>query len=83
MYCAREFKNLDKLDYENKEKKRTVEKEYFLYLVAKESNGIKYLYNDTVIGAIDMISCKYKIICNESFQSIFNYISDNLYKIGY
>lgn len=83
MYMAREFKNLDKLDYENKENKKIVDKEYFLYLIVKETNGIKYLYNDTLIGAIDMVSCKYKIICDETFKDIFKYIGDNLHNIGY
>lgn len=56
-------KNISELDFENKEGKSIVSIENFAYRVIMEINGAKYLYNALLIGAIDVVSQKYQIVC--------------------
>ena len=53
MYMARCYENLSEIDFEDSENKKIVSIEYFCLEVIKGVNGMKYFYNDILIGAID------------------------------
>lgn len=57
---SRCYENLSEIDFENSENKKIVSIEYFCLQVIKAANGMKYFYNDILIGAIDYVSHKYQ-----------------------
>lgn len=83
MYISRCYENLSEIDFENSENKTTVSIENFCIKVIKAVNGMKYLYNDILIGAIDNVSHKYQIKCKESYKEVFDFVSGKLKEIGW
>lgn len=83
MYIPRRYENLLEIDFEDSENKRTVSIEKFCLEVIKSVNGLKYFYNDTLIGAIDYISHKYQIKCKENYKEVFDFVSGKLKELGW
>lgn len=83
MYIPRRYENLLKIDFEDSENKRTVSIEKFCLEVIKTVNGVKYFYNDTLIGAIDYVSHKYQIKCKETYKEVFDFVSGKLKELGW
>ncbi len=46
-------------------------------------DGVKYFYNDMLIGAIDAVSHKRKIKCKESYKEVFDFVSGKLREAGW
>lgn len=82
-YVLRRYENLSEMDFEGSENKQIVSIDYFCYEVIKMLNGVKYLYNDTLIGAIDAVSYKRKIKCKEKYKDVFDFVSGKLREIGW
>lgn len=83
MYIPRRYENLLGIDFEDSENKRTVSIEKFCLEVIKAVNGVKYFYNDTLIGAIDYVSHKYQIKCKETYKEVFDFVSGKLKELGW
>ena len=83
MYKSRDYKNLLEIDFEDSENKTTVSIEIFCTKVIKSVNGMKYFYNDILIGAIDSVSHKYQIKCKESYKEVFDFVSNKLKELGW
>lgn len=84
MYIKRCFENISEIKFEDPESnKRIVSIEYFCLEVIKAVNGIKYFYNDTLIGAIDAVSHKHNIKCMESYKDVFDFVSCKLKELGW
>lgn len=83
MRKSRTYENLSEIDYENSENKKIVPIEEFCFKVFQEINGVKYLYNDYLMGAIDSVSHKHQIKCNESYKVVFNFVSNSLRELGW
>lgn len=83
MNMMRCVKNLHLLEFEYIQNKREITKEEFILEVIKEINGSKYLYEDFLIGAIDFVSHKYRIICKESYKEVFDSIKNCLQEVSY
>lgn len=79
----RNYKNLANLDYEDSENKKVVSIERFGMKVLQEINGVPYLYNDYLIGAIDSVSHKYQIKCKESYKEVFDFMACKLRELGW
>ena len=62
--------------------KKIVPIEYFCVNFLQEIQGVKYLYNDILIGAIDAVSHKEQIKCKESYKEVFDFICDTLRELG-
>ena len=69
---SRCYKNLSEMNFEDSENKQIVPIEHFCYEVIKMIDGVKYFYNDMLIGAIDAVSHKRKIKCKESYKEVFS-----------
>lgn len=82
-YASRCYKNLSEMDFEDPENKRIVPIEHFGYEVIKMINGVKYLYNERLIGAIDAASHKKQIKCKESYKEVFDFVSCKLREAGW
>lgn len=78
MYISRSYNDLSKINFEDSENKKVVSIEYFCIEVIQALNGTKYLYNDTLIGAIDAVSHKSQMKCKESYKEVFDFISKRL-----
>lgn len=83
MYMARRYENLSEMNYEDSENKKIVSIDYFCSEVIKAISGMKYFYNDILIGSIDTVSHKYKIKCKESYKEVFDFISNKLRENGW
>ncbi len=83
MYMARCYENLSEIDFEDSENKKIVSIEYFCLEVIKGVNGMKYFYNDILIGAIDALSYKRQIKCKESYKEVFDFVSGKLRELGW
>lgn len=83
MYVSRHYKNLSEIEFEEPENKKIVSIEYFCLNVIKAINGMKYFYNDSLIGAIDNVSHKYQIKCKESYKEVFDFCSNKLRELGW
>lgn len=83
MYVPRRYENLLEIDFKDSENKRTVSIEKFCLEVIKAVNGVKYFYNDTLIGAIDYVSHKYQIKCKETYKEVFDFVSGKLKELGW
>lgn len=83
MFTLRNYENLAELDYEDSENKRIVSIEMFGIKVLQEINGVPYLYNDYLIGAIDCVSHKYQIKCKENYKEVFDFMSKKLRELGW
>lgn len=79
----RSYKNLAELDYEDSENKKIVSIEMFGVKVLQEINGVPYLYNDHLMGAIDSVSHKYQIKCKESYNEVFDFMCNKLRELGW
>ena len=77
------YKNLSEINFEDFENKQIVSIEHFCYEVIKAVNGIRYLYNDILIGAIDTVSHKKQIKCKESYKEVFIFVSEKLKELGW
>ena len=80
---SRWYENLSEIDFENSENKKILSIEYFCLQVIKASNGMKYFYNDILIGAIDYVSHKYQIKCKENYKEVFDFCSNKLREVGW
>lgn len=83
MYISRCYENLSKINFENSDTKKLVSIEYFCLEVIKAINGMKYFYNDILIGAIDAVSHKKQIKCKESYKEVFDFVNNKLKEIGW
>lgn len=83
MYIPRNYDNLSDIDYENPATKEIVSIEEFCIKVLYMMDGVKYFYNDMLIGAIDAVSHKYKIKCKESYKELFDFVSGKLRELGW
>lgn len=83
MYIARCYENLPEINFEDSENKQIVSIEHFCLEVIKAVNGMKYFYNDILIGAIDAVSYKKQIKCKESYKEVFDFISGKLRELGW
>ncbi len=83
MYISRRYENLSELDYEDSANKDIVPIERFCIKVLQDINGVSYLYNDILIGAIDEISHVYQIKCKETYKEVFDFISNKLKELGW
>lgn len=83
MYVSRRYENLSEIDFEDPENKMIVSIENFCIKVIKAVNGMKYFYNDILIGAIDAVSYKYQIKCKESYKEVFDFVSCKLRVLGW
>ena len=77
------YKKLSELEWEDSVNKKEVLKEIFALEVIQYINGVKYLHKDILIGAMNAISHKFSIKCKESFEEVYNFISDSLHEFGY
>ncbi len=75
--------NLSEMNFEDSENKQIVSIEHFCYEVIKMIGGVKYFYNDILIGAIDAVSHKRKIKCKESYKEVFDFVSSKLREAGW
>lgn len=82
-YTSRCYDNLSEMDFEESESKKIVSIEHFCYEVIKMVNGVKYLYNDMLIGAVDAVFHKRKIKCKESYKEVFDFVSSKLREAGW
>lgn len=82
-YASRCYKNLSEMIFEDFENKQIVSIEYFCLEVIKAINGMKYFYNDILIGAIDAVSHKKQIRCEESYKEVFDFVSNKLKEAGW
>lgn len=82
-YIARCYKNLPEINFEDPENKQIVPIEFFCCEVIKEMNGTKYFYNEILIGAIDAVSHKKRIKCEESYKEVFDFVSSKLRETGW
>lgn len=80
---SRCYKNLSEMNFENSENKKIVSIEYFCLEVIKAVNGMKYFYNDILIGAIDSVSHKKQIKCEESYKEVFDFVRNKLRELGW
>jgi hypothetical protein len=80
---SRCYKNLSEMNFEDSENKQIVPIEYFCYEVIKMIDGVKYFYNDMLIGAIDAVSHKRKIKCKEGYKEVFDFVSGKLREAGW
>lgn len=83
MYVSRCYDNLLEIDFEESENKKIVPIELFCYEVIKMINGVKYIYNELLIGAIDAVSHKKQIKCEESYKKVFDFVSSKLREAGW
>lgn len=83
MWILRDYENISEIDFEDAEDKRIVSMEHFCCKVLQEVQGIKYFYNDILIGAIDEVSHKYQIKCKESYKDVFDFISNKFREFGW
>jgi len=83
MYISRHYENISEIDFEDPENKTTVSIENFCIKVIKAVNGMKYFYNDILIGAIDDVSHKYQIKCKENYKEVFDFCSNKLREFGW
>lgn len=83
MYSKRIYENISEMDFEYSENKNIISIESFCIQVIKAMNGIKHFNNDILIGAIDRVSQKYQIKCNESYKEVFDFVSEKLKEIGW
>ncbi len=74
---------IDEIDFEEPEDKKIVPIEIFTFRVLQEINGVKYFYNNILIGAIDAVSHKYQIKCKETYKEVFDFISNKLRELGW
>lgn len=82
-YVSRCYENLAEISFEDPENKKIVSIEYFCFEVIKAINGMKYFYNDILIGAIDAVSHKKQIKCKESYKEVFDFVSEKLKEVGW
>lgn len=80
---SRCFENLSEMNFENSENKKIVSIEYFCLEVIKAVSGIKYFYNDILIGAIDTVSHQKQIKCEESYKEVFDFVDCKLREFGW
>lgn len=80
-YISRDYRNIS--EFEDSENKKYVSIEDFCLKVLHGVNGMKYFYNDILIGAIDAVSHKYQIKCKESYKVVFDFISSKLREMGW
>ena len=83
MTYTRCYEELSNINFENSGNKKVVPIELFCIRVLQEINGVKYLYNNMLIGAMDAVSHKYQIKCNESYKEVFEYIGNTLRDMGW
>lgn len=83
MYISRRYEDLSEIDFEDSENKTTISIESFCIKVIKTVNGMKYFYNDILIGAIDAVSHKHQIKCKESYKEVFDFVSGKLRELGW
>lgn len=74
---------IDEMNFEESEDKKIVPIEFFAFKVIQEINGVKYLYNNHLTGAMDAVSHKYQIKCKETYKEVFDFISDTLRDLGW
>lgn len=82
-YISRRYENLSEMDFEEPEEKQIVSIEHFCLKVIKTVNGVRYLYNNLLIGAIDAVSHKYQIKCKESYKEVFDFVGEKLKELGW
>lgn len=83
MYIARCYEKLSEMDFENPDDKKIVSIYFFCMKVICNIGGVKYFYNDILIGVIDGISHKYQIKCKESYKEVFDFVSSKLRELGW
>ena len=83
MYISRDYRNISEIDFENPENKKIVSMEHFCCKVLQDMQGVKYFYNDILIGAIDEVSHKYQIKCKEKYKEVFDFISNKFRELGW
>lgn len=79
----RTYRNISEINFEDSENKRIVSIEYFCFEVIKMVNGMKYFFNDILIGAIDAVSDTHQIKCKESYKEVFDFVSKKLKELGW
>lgn len=82
-YVSRCYENLSELNFEDSDNKKIVSIEYFTLEVIKAVNGLKYFYNDILIGAIDAVSHKKQIKCKEGYKEVFDFVRNKLRELGW
>lgn len=83
MYSTRIYENISEMDFEDTENKNVISLESFCIQVIKAVMGIKHFDNDILIGAIDRVSQKYQIKCDESYREVFDFVSGKLRDLGW
>lgn len=83
IWVSRCYENLSEIDFEDSGKKKIVPIEIFCMKCFQEIDGVKYFYNDILIGVIDSVYHKHKIKCKESYKEVFDFVSGKLREIGW